>query len=298
MDLRQLEYFSAIVKEGGFNKAGAKLFISQSAVSRKIRLLEQELGEPVFLRSGKRIILTPTGEALLRHSRVIFHHLKALEVEMLEEAGLQRGELSIGATLTTCVHLLPPLFKKFRRKFPGIGLRVSIGVAEEIIPQIKDGRIDLGFLINPPVGENLTTTKLYREELLIAVSRDHPWAGRSRIKPAELSEVPLITLTRRTRSRLVLDAVFHELHVRPRIVMELPYFIAIRSMIESNLGIGFLPLSLVKSGTKWPRLHGLRIRGRPIFWEVGLVHLKLDILPSPVAEMVRFLEQQLRHVRP
>ena len=103
MDLRQLEYFSAIVKEGGFNKAGAKLFISQSAISRKIRLLEQELGEPVFLRSGKRIILTPTGEALLRHSRVIFHHLKALKLEMLEEAGLQRGELSIGATLTTCV---------------------------------------------------------------------------------------------------------------------------------------------------------------------------------------------------
>ena len=297
MDLRQLEFLSAIVKEGGFTKAAAKLFISQSAVSHKIRLLEQELGEPVFLRVGKRVILTPAGEALLRHSRPVFHHLKAVEAEMSARAGHQRGELSIGSTLTACVHILPPLLKKFRDKFPSIELRISIAMAEEIVPQIKQGRIDLGFLINPPVDKDLTIIKLFAEELVVAVSRDHPWAGRKYVRAAELSGVPFLTLTNRTRSRLILDAVFRDLHVSPNIIMELPYFTAIRSMIESSLGIGILPVSLLETGTRRPRLHALRIRGRRIYRELALVHLKLDFLPRPLAELVRFLDQEFRRMR-
>ena len=297
MDLRQLEFLSAIVKEGGFTKAAAKLFISQSAVSHKIRSLEQELGEPVFLRVGKRVILTSAGEALLRHSRPVFQHLKAVEAEMSARAGYRRGELSIGATLTACVHLLPPFLKKFRDKFPNIELRLNIGEAEAILPQIKAGQLDLGFVVNPLVDKDLTIIKLLAEELVVAVSRDHPWAERSHIKAAEMSGVPFITLTRRTRSRLILDALFRKLGVQPHIIMELPHSIAVRPMIVSNLGVGILPLSLLKSGTKRSRLHALRIRGRRIYRELALVHLKLDFLPRPLAEMVRFLDQEFRQVR-
>ena len=78
MEVRQLELFSAVASEGGFNKAAARLFISRSAISRKIRLLEEELGQQLLLRTGNGITLTPAGESLLRHSRIVSQHLSRM----------------------------------------------------------------------------------------------------------------------------------------------------------------------------------------------------------------------------
>src|SRR5207247_9680610 len=106
MDLRQLEMFLAIAEEGGFNKAAAKLYVSQSAISRKIGLLEGELGEKLFLRIVNRVLLSEAGETLLRHSRLIFRQLKTATMDISDIGQLQRGELSIGAGMTACVYVL------------------------------------------------------------------------------------------------------------------------------------------------------------------------------------------------
>ncbi len=186
MDISQLKMFLSVVEQGGFNKAAAKLYISQSAISRKISLLEAELREKLFLRVGNRIMLTPAGEALVRHSRFILRQIKTATVEISDIANLKSGELSIGAGMTACVYLLPPVLKKFRETFNQVDVKVFTGGTDDLVSKIRDGRIDLGILTLPIVGDDLLITKLLTEELVIVVSQDHPWSKRSQIKAAEL----------------------------------------------------------------------------------------------------------------
>ncbi len=296
MEVRQLELFSAVVREGGFNKAAARLFISRSAISRKIRLLEEELGQQLLLRAANGITLTPAGESLLRHSRIVSQHLRTIRDEFAGTAALQHGQLSVGANLTDCLGALPPVLGKFRKEFPGIELRITASESKELVSQIKRGQIDLALLTKPPDDKDLRIIRLYQEELLLAVSRAHPWAKRRRIRAAELSNVPFIGLTRNAAARPIVEAVFQQLGVKLQTIMELSNFVVIRPLVEANLGVSILPISLIETRPKPKRLHGLRITEKRIYRERVLAHLESEFLPRPVTEMVRLLKRELKQV--
>ncbi len=291
MDISQLKMFLSVVEQGGFNKAAAKLYISQSAISRKISLLEAELREKLFLRVGNRIMLTPAGEALVRHSRFILRQIKTATVEISDIANLKSGELSIGAGMTACVYLLPPVLKKFRETFNQVDVKVFTGGTDDLVSKIRDGRIDLGILTLPIVGDDLLITKLLTEELVIVVSQDHPWSKRSQIKAAELEKYPLIIFSKETNTRHLLDRFFKELGVTPPIAMELSNFATIKPLVEINLGISILPYTSVEAEIANKRLHVVRVKGNRLQRDIGLVHLKAEALPRAVSELIRFFSR-------
>ena len=296
MDVRDLELFSAIATEGGFTKAATKLFLSRTAISRKIRLLEEELGQQLLVRAGRRVTLTPAGKSLLQHSQIVRRYMRAIRDEFSGSAALQHGQLSIGAYFTDCFQTLPHVLKKFRQTFPGLELTITVGSLEELVPQIKNGTIDLCLLTDPPVDSGLTIINLYSEELVVAVGLAHPWAKRRRIGVAELANFPFISLTRNTRSGQILEATFRELGVKVRTIMELPNSLVIGPLVEANLGFSILPISLVGNPKHRIRLHTLRIREKRIYRKRVLVHLKSAHLPRAVTEMVRLLKLDLQQV--
>src|SRR5712692_7375978 len=102
MNIRQLEMFQAIVRSGSFTKAGEKLYVSQSAISRQIKLLEDELGDKVFTRVNKRVVLTRAGEILMKYSNRLFHDLKDMISEIEETNQLTRGSIRIGGVMSVC----------------------------------------------------------------------------------------------------------------------------------------------------------------------------------------------------
>ena len=109
MDLRQLEMFRAIVETGSFTRAGKKLYVSQSAISRQIKLLEEELGDQLFRRIHRKVDLTTTGEILLRHSDRIFNELRLLNSHVSDATNLRRGRLYIAGGMSVCTYLFPSL---------------------------------------------------------------------------------------------------------------------------------------------------------------------------------------------
>src|SRR5918998_774817 len=114
MDVRQLEMFRAVAEEGGFTRAAQRLRVSQSAVSRQLRLLEKELGTELLHRSGRGVTVTATGELMLRTANRIHRDIQDVAWQISETQSLQRGLLSLGGGMTVCMYVLPRLLKKFR----------------------------------------------------------------------------------------------------------------------------------------------------------------------------------------
>src|ERR1700749_1352881 len=114
----------AVAENASFTRASRQLYVAQSAISRKIKLLEEELGEPIFKRVNKKVYVTPAGETLLRYARRIFQDIRNVKLEISEIAHLERGLLRIGAGMLACTYILPPVLERFKTLHPHIDLDV------------------------------------------------------------------------------------------------------------------------------------------------------------------------------
>src|SRR6195256_147491 len=139
MDLRQLEIIRAIADTGSFTAAGDKLHVSQSAISRQILLLEEELGEAVFHRIGRRIRITPAGESLLQLSHRVFQDLEDTVTTISEKQASLRGALRLVGGMTVCLYVFPTLLSEVRRAHPHLGLKVTVGRNQRAIAMLRSG---------------------------------------------------------------------------------------------------------------------------------------------------------------
>src|ERR671916_3080829 len=130
MDLRQLEVVQAVAETGSFTGAGRKLNVSQSAISRQILLLEEELNESLFLRVGRRIRITPAGEALLQLSHRVFQDLKDTIAGITDSQESLRGQVRLLGGMTVCLYVFPPLLTELKRQHPDIELKLVTGSSE------------------------------------------------------------------------------------------------------------------------------------------------------------------------
>src|SRR2546421_6875934 len=132
MDIRQLEMFRAVAEEGSFTRAGERLHVSQSAVSRQVKLLEEELGGVLLHRLGRKVVLTHAGELLLKTANRLFRDMQDVVWQISETHELHRGKLRIGGGMTVCIYVLPKLLKCYRSLYKEVDLRVTSGTSERI----------------------------------------------------------------------------------------------------------------------------------------------------------------------
>src|SRR6187402_1636928 len=146
MDLRQLEIIRAIVDTGSFTAAGDKLHVSQSAISRQILLLEDELGETVFHRIGRRIRITPAGEALVQLSNRVFQDLQDTVSAISEKQETMRGTIRLVGGMTVCLYVFPTLLSEVRRVHPQLDVKITVGSTDRCVAMLRSGAADLGLL--------------------------------------------------------------------------------------------------------------------------------------------------------
>ena len=178
MDLRQLEIIRAIADTGSFTAAGEKLHVSQSAISRQILLLEEELGEPVFHRIGRRIRITPAGESLLQLSNRVFQDLDETVSAISDKQESLRGTMRLVGGMTVCLYVFPALLAEVRRAHPNLDLKITVGSAERSIAMLRSGAGDLGLITLPVEASDLVSVPVLREELLLVTYPAHPLANK------------------------------------------------------------------------------------------------------------------------
>ena len=199
MDLRQLEYFTAIVKEGSLTGAAKRCRVAQPSLSQQLRALEDELGETLVHRKPRGVEPTAAGRILLEHAERVLDEARLLRERFARRRESQEGCVIFGMIPTIAPYLLPRLLGPFREAFPKIDVQVREARTSGLIQQVVDGSIEFAILsdVTPQDQKkwSLHVRELFREPLLLAVPHSHPLASASRApKPEELEPETLIHL--------------------------------------------------------------------------------------------------------
>lgn len=221
MELRHLRYFVALAECLSFTRAAERVHVTQSTLSHQIKQLEDEVGRALFDRVGKRVVLTEAGEVFLEHAgralREVDQGLGALKVD----AAALAGEVRIGTTHTFNLEFIPECVAMFLARHPTARVVVAELSADEIGSKLKQGALDLGVAYRPPSPSELWFEPLYHEEMVLAVSKQHPLATRKRLRMVELHKQRLVLLPAEFATRALLDESFRSCGAEPLVVAEM-----------------------------------------------------------------------------
>ncbi|MTE12856.1 LysR family transcriptional regulator [Nocardia aurantiaca] len=238
MDLLQLRYFRMVAHAENVSRVAEELRVAQPSLSRTITRLEAELGVPLFDRQGRRLRLNRFGAAFLERVERALDELDGARRELADLAGPDQGSVAIGAeNLIVVQHVVAD----FVQRYPGVRVQLFSGTAAQVAARLSAGEIDLGVVSKPLDIPGLAERKLLDEEVLLAVSLNHPLAHRDRVAVAELAEESFITTSADYWQRTLLDRVFCRAGLSPNIACEGDEPAAIRHLIATGLGIGLLP---------------------------------------------------------
>jgi DNA-binding transcriptional LysR family regulator len=291
VDLRQLEILRAVAQTGSFTGAGQQLHLSQSAVSRQILLLEDELQEQLFVRLGRKIRITPAGTTLLGLSQRMFDDLEQTRASILDNQQSVRGALRLVGGMTVCLYVFPALLKAFRREHPNVDVKLTPGTTPRLVRQLRDGNADLGLITLPVDDPSLVSVPVMREELLIVTSVQHPLARKREVKPQDLVRQPFVLFESGSASRGTIEQFFLKEQIAPKVVTETENVEIIKELVKIGMGVSIVPYQAVAREVRAGQLSCARIAGQQLVRETGWVHLRLSRIPRPVQEMMKTFDR-------
>jgi DNA-binding transcriptional LysR family regulator len=285
MELRHLRYFVAVAEMENVSRAALKLHVSQPALSRQIRDLEDELGFSLLERTAKSVRLTDAGRAFLDEARALLQNADEAVTKARAVASSEPTELHVGYSPTPIAEILPKTLRAFQRTMPSVHVRLHDWSTNEILDGIRNGRLQLGLIVHPAKASALQDVRyeeLFHERVCVAVAPQHPFARRRAIPIAEVAAEPLIGLTREASPNFYdyLSIIFSKLKQKARVVEEHDSFSSIISAVEAGTGVTIAVDVIGHSFGNRVKLLHLTPEPKPI--SVGIVGTKGRL--SPAAE--------------
>ncbi|HEX6161442.1 MAG TPA: LysR family transcriptional regulator [Thermoanaerobaculia bacterium] len=283
--------FRAVAEAGSFTAAALRLHVSQSAVSRQLKLLEEELGTLLLQRTGRGVTITPEGHILLSTANRIWRDMQEVVAQIADTQKLQRGSISLGGGMTVCLHILPKLLKKFRSLYKNVDLRITTGTAAHLLQSLRDNEVDLLLLTLPIAGPDLEVLPVLKEEMVVITARNHVLTRTRSIEPRALARYPLILFESGSNTRKVVDEFLFHQQIPANVVMETENVEIIKAMVANGLGVTILPYGAMAAELRSGRFVWARIRGARLYRETGWVYLKSAHRPRSIAEMLRVFDE-------
>jgi DNA-binding transcriptional LysR family regulator len=244
MDLHQLRCFVAAAEELHFGRAAQRLEMLPSALGRFIRILEEDLGTRLMMRTTRSVTLTDDGAAFLKEARSLLAQAEALVAKFRMSGRKQAATVRVGAIDSAAAGLLPMLLHDFRMQRPDVTVQLVEDKTIRLLPRVLSGRIDLAF-VRPPESpdKRLEFMFLFHETAVVAVSDRHPLASRKRVTVADLANQPLIVPERRSRphSHDLTMKLFSEAALEARIVQVADEKQTIVNLVSADLGVAIVP---------------------------------------------------------
>jgi DNA-binding transcriptional LysR family regulator len=291
VELDQLRGFLETARERSFTRAAEKLFLTQPAVSLQVKALEEELGERLFDRKGKRVLLTEAGRMLFIRAEEILEMTERAREDLAALRVLETGRLSIGTSDTNCAYVLPPAVKLFAATYPGVEIRLTDRMSPEVVRLVLEGGVDFGLATLPVTEIRVETVPLFQREDVAICPADHPLKDDPVASLKKLSEYPMLALEKGSTTRGLMDRLFQDKGIHADVCMELGSIEVIKRFVEIGLGIAIVPEVSVREEVEMGRLGAVRVEGLPVR-QVGVVsrsHLSpaaktfLDLLKEDLA---------------
>ena len=245
--LDQLRIFVAVAERQHVTHAAEALNVAQSAASHAIASLEDRHQTKLFNRIGRNIELTDAGQAFLKEARAVLATVEAAELALMEFSDLKRGVLSVRASHTIANYWLPRHLAAFRRAYPQIEIRASIGNTAQVATAVENRETELGFVEAAIHSEQLTSATVARDQIIIVVAPYHELLKRKPLSPTDLMELEWVLRERGSGTRAVFEdaLVAFGLDARAlRIALELPSNEAVRAAVEAGLGAAAISASV------------------------------------------------------
>src|ERR687897_282627 len=260
MLLTQVEAFLTVAERRSVSEAAGVLYVTQPALTTRLKNLERELGVELFVRTPRGMRLTPAGRALRSHAQRALQSLAEGRELLRELREGHTGELLVGAAPAISTYVLPLVLHRFQDAFPNVHLVVRTGHSEEILEQVLREQVHVGLIRELPHAA-IASRSLYEDEIVLVVHPEHRFGDEPSIRVEELGGERLILFDRTSSYFVLTSAFFREAGVVPRGVMELDNVDATKKMVQHGLGIAFLPYTAVREELASAALREVTIEG-------------------------------------
>ncbi|MBB5209445.1 DNA-binding transcriptional regulator OxyR [Chiayiivirga flava] len=291
MNLRDLRYLVALADHRHFGRAAEATFVSQPTLSTQIRKLEEELGVTLIERAPRRVMLTPVGRDVADRARRILADVEQLKETARRSTDPEAGSVRLGIFPTLGPYLLPHVVPPIRARFPRLELLLVEEKTEEILRQLREGRLDAGILALPLHDDRLHVEFLFEEPFLLAVPRSHPFAKRDALALDELASESLLLLEDGHCLRDQALDVCHMAGAGEKSGFRATSLETLRQMVASGVGITLLPMLAVQPPV--PRstdIHLLHFSDSQPSRQIAMVWRKSSAMGDFLEKLARVLQ--------
>lgn len=306
MDSTSLHTFLTVAQLGSFTEAAEKLYLSQSAVSKRVAALELELNSRLLDRIGKQVLLTPAGKVLAARARALLMEIEDTRREIQNLSHTIEGGVSVGTSHHIGLHRLPKVLQNYTAQFPAVELDLQFMNSEQVCDAVKNGELELGVITLPlqPM-EHLTLHPIWDDVLQFVIGRNHPLTKHLetdiisrnivQCQLKQLAEYPAILPSRGTFTREIVDGVFsrHKLSLRTK--MQTNYLETIKMLVSVGLGWSVLPHHMLGNNSKIDDIIRVQLPDIDISRKLGAVWHSSRTLSNAAKQLLVQLEQQGNH---
>jgi len=288
MDIAALQAFMAIAETGSFSRAAERIYLTQPAISKRIALLEQELGAALFDRVGRRVQLTPAGQALAARARELLKDFEDVRRVITNLAGTIGGELRLAMSHHVGLHRLTPALQRFHDTYPEVRLDLRFMDSEQACQAVAQGELEVAIVTLPPQKDaTLRLEQVWDDPLDFVVGREHPLAHETTIAPRRLLEFPAILPGQGTYTREVILNALGTMRNRVQVGMATNYLEVLKMLAAIGLGWSALPRTMIDDSLKVIQIGKIRIERR-----LGVVTRAGRTLSNAAQAMIRIVQEQ------
>jgi DNA-binding transcriptional LysR family regulator len=289
VELRQLVYFDAVVRHGGFTRASGRLHIAQSALSAQIRRLEKELGVSLLVRGTRNVALTPAGQLFLDRTRRVLGELDEARSDLVDLTSAISGHVTIGVTHVLGPIDLPTTLARFHAEHPNVAITLCSGLVAELLDGLDSGKVDI--LLGPihdDLASRYSAQPMFLEQVVLVTPPGHRLRHQPEIGIAEVRDEAFVCLRPGSGLRAILTTAAAAAGFEPHVQFETDSPRSIRELVSAGLGVAVLARSAVDA--LGPPVHSHHLRPSPPHPPFGLIHHRdRRLTPAAHACRVHFL---------
>lgn len=294
-DLADLQAFLAVVDLGSFRAASESLYLSQSAVSRRVDKLENALGVALFTRSTRRVELTTVGRAFVHKARAVIHELESSLVGIADFAERISGVVTIACVPSAVDYFLPTVIREFHQLHPRIRVRLIDESSADLLLAVTNGEADFGLTYIGTKEPDIQFQPLLNDPFVLACTPEHPLAKRRSVAWSELVGYDYVSLAQGSGNRFLLDQALANLDKKPDWFCEVRHVPALVSLVEAGLGIGVVPrLALPPNG----RLRSIELKAPGLSRALGIIQRRDRPLRAPAESFRKLLLAWAKNIFP
>ncbi len=289
--VQSLLVFHEVVRRKSFSRAAEELFISQPAVTKHIKALEQRVGLGLIQRGGGAFFLTEAGKILFKSTQKISNHLREIENRLGKLQQKHHGFLRIGTTESYSRCLMPKLLSGFQSLFPSINITLDVGNSEEIEKSLTTYRNDLALIGVTGISSKFEFVPFLREELVLITSPSHPLSAQKKVSLKAIGEYPFILRAKGSTTRKIVLQAFKELGIRPSLIIEAGSSEFIKQWVSSGKGISIIVKRIAEEEAKRGLIKRIPLEEN-YFLEVALIYLKVERTNPVIKTFVKFIDEK------